>query len=181
MLSKLQIWLKSKLESKETLTRGLHAIEQAPPAPLPRMMMWCLLFLFGVLLGWAVIGKLDIVATSEGKLVPVTFLKIVQPSEGGIIKELLVKEGEQVTVGQVLVRMDTHLSDADTKALAAEIALRKLTLRRIDAELSGKMLLRAQDDPRPTRDTVEEAANLAATKDAWPRTIAFLKKNLQVK
>lgn len=38
--------------------------------------------------------------------------------------------------------------------------------------------LRAQDDPRPTRDTAEEAANLAATRDAWPRTIAFLRKHL---
>jgi carboxymethylenebutenolidase len=42
--------------------------------------------------------------------------------------------------------------------------------------------LRAQDDPKsPTRDEVEEAANLNATKDGWPRTIAFLKKNLGVK
>jgi carboxymethylenebutenolidase len=41
--------------------------------------------------------------------------------------------------------------------------------------------LRAQDDPKATRDTAEEAANLAATKDAWPRTVAFLKKNLGVK
>ena len=38
--------------------------------------------------------------------------------------------------------------------------------------------LRAQDDPKATRDPVEEAANLAATKDGWPRTIAFLKKTL---
>ena len=41
--------------------------------------------------------------------------------------------------------------------------------------------LRQQDDPKPTRDTAEEAANLAATTDGWPRTIAFLKKNLGVK
>jgi carboxymethylenebutenolidase len=41
--------------------------------------------------------------------------------------------------------------------------------------------LRAQDDQKPTRDQAEEAANLAATKDGWPRTIAFLKKNLGVK
>jgi len=41
--------------------------------------------------------------------------------------------------------------------------------------------LRAQDDPKDTRDPAEEAANLAAAKDAWPRTVAFLKKNLQVK
>jgi carboxymethylenebutenolidase len=41
--------------------------------------------------------------------------------------------------------------------------------------------LRAQDDPKATPDPAEEAANLAATKDAWPRTVAFLKKNLGVK
>jgi carboxymethylenebutenolidase len=41
--------------------------------------------------------------------------------------------------------------------------------------------LRAQDDPKPTRDPAEEQANLAATKDGWPRTVAFLKKNLGVK
>ena len=147
MLSKFQSWLKSRLATQVSLARGLNAIEQTAPAPLPRTLMWCLLFLFGVLLGWALVGKLDIVATSEGKLIPTTFLKIVQPSEGGIIKELLVKEGAHVAEGQVLVRMDTHLSEADTKALAAEIALRKLTLRRIDAELTGKMLVRALDDP----------------------------------
>ena len=41
--------------------------------------------------------------------------------------------------------------------------------------------LRAQNDPKPVRDEVEEAANLAATVDGWPRTIAFLRKNLGVK
>jgi len=39
--------------------------------------------------------------------------------------------------------------------------------------------LRAQDDPKATRDPAEEAANLAAAKDAWPKTVAFLKKNLK--
>jgi len=38
--------------------------------------------------------------------------------------------------------------------------------------------LRAQDDPKTQRDEVEEQANLAATKDAWPRTVKFLKKQL---
>lgn len=37
---------------------------------------------------------------------------------------------------------------------------------------------RAQDDPKAQRDTVEEQANLSAIKDAWPRTVAFLKKHL---
>jgi len=41
--------------------------------------------------------------------------------------------------------------------------------------------LRAQDDPKAKRDEAEEAANLAASKDAWPRTLAFLRANLGVK
>ena len=40
-------------------------------------------------------------------------------------------------------------------------------------------VLRAQDDPKATRDPAEEAANLAAAKDAWPKTVAFLRKNLK--
>ena len=41
--------------------------------------------------------------------------------------------------------------------------------------------MRSQDDPKATRDLAEEAANVAASKDAWPRTVAFLKRNLGVK
>ena len=41
--------------------------------------------------------------------------------------------------------------------------------------------LRAQDDPKQARDETEEKANLAAARDAWPKTVAFLKKNLGVK
>ena len=42
--------------------------------------------------------------------------------------------------------------------------------------------MRAQDDPKtPTRDEAEEKANLDAAKDAWPRTVTFLKTNLGVK
>jgi carboxymethylenebutenolidase len=39
--------------------------------------------------------------------------------------------------------------------------------------------LRAQNDPKPQRDEAEEQANLTATKDAWPRTLAFLRQNLK--
>jgi carboxymethylenebutenolidase len=40
--------------------------------------------------------------------------------------------------------------------------------------------MRAQDDPREPRDSAEEQANLAAAQDAWPRTVAFLRKQLGI-
>ena len=89
---------------------------------------------------WAIFGKVDVVAVAQGKLVPQSYLKIVQPAEAGIVKEILVKEGDAVSQGQVLMRMDAKLQESDTKMVEAELKQRALQLRRIDAELSGKPL-----------------------------------------
>ena len=64
--------------------------------------------------------------------------------------------------------------DSTMKALG-----KKYSAQNYEGAVHG--FLRAQDDPKPTRDEAEEKANLAAAKDAWPKTIAFLKKNLGVK
>ena len=75
---------------------ALLRIQDKPPAPLAG---WMLRLLIGLLAGvalWAVFGQLDIVAVADGKLVPSSYLKIVQPAEQGIVKEILVREGEKV-------------------------------------------------------------------------------------
>lgn len=111
--------------------------QQRPPSPLPRLVLRSLLVLAGVMLVWAIFGRLDIVAVAQGKLVPESFVKIVQPSDPGIVREILVKEGETVAAGQVLMRMDARISEADRKIVENDLKLRGLQLRRIDAELSG--------------------------------------------
>jgi len=122
--------------------------QHAPPLPLPRFVLYTLLALFAVLLAWAILGRLDIVAVAQGKLVPETFLKVVQPSDSGVVKEILVKEGDRVATGQVLMRMDMSLSVADGRVLETDLELRKLQLRRIDAELAGAPFTqRTGDDP----------------------------------
>jgi HlyD family secretion protein len=126
---------------------GLLSIQESPPARLPRTVMYTVAALFIILLLWAVFGKLEIIASAEGRLVPLTYIKIVQPSDAGIVEEILVKEGELVQQGQVLMRMDAQFARADGKTIANDLALRSLQLRRIDAELAGKALLRKRDDP----------------------------------
>ena len=123
--------------------------QHAPPSPLPRLILYISLIFLSVLLAWAAFGRLDIVAVAQGKLVPQTFLKVVQPSDSGVVKEILVKEGDEVTEGQVLMRMDTSVSDADRKTLETDHQLKSLQLRRIDAELNGVAFAkRTSDDPR---------------------------------
>ena len=122
-------------------------LTEAPPSPLARSVLYALIGLFLAILLWALIGRLDIVAVADGKLIPQSYLKIVQPAEAGIVKEILVREGEHVRAGQVLLRMDALISEADTQSIEADYRRKKATLARIDAELSGQAFLPGGDTP----------------------------------
>lgn len=122
-------------------------IEQEAPDLIMSATLYVVAMLFVIMLVWAFVGRLDIIASAEGRLVPQTYVKIVQPADAGIVQDILVKEGERVQAGQVLLRMDTKLSDADATALQAELANKTLQLRRIDAELAGVSLLRQASEP----------------------------------
>ena len=125
---------------------GLLSIQESPPSRLPRALLYTVGALFLTLLLWSIFGKVNIFASAEGRLVPQTYVKIVQPSDSGIVQEILVKEGESVSVGQVLMRMDANIADADSKTIGNDLMMRKLQLRRIDAELNDKPLVREAND-----------------------------------
>ena len=105
-----------------------------------RWTLWVIAALFALLGLWALVAKLDIVAVAPGRLVPQGYLKTVQPAVAGIVRELLVREGDAVGAGQVLVRLDPTETKADREAIERELALRKIQLRRIDAELQQQPL-----------------------------------------
>jgi HlyD family secretion protein len=122
-------------------------IQKEPPSPLPRVVLYLLLALLAVMVVWSVIGRLDIIAVAPGKLVPSSYVKVVQPADAGIIKQILVREGDMVKSGQVLVQMDTAISNADSRQLQAQLQILALQLRRIDAELNGTEPNAEPNDP----------------------------------
>jgi len=159
----------------------LLRLQESPPSPLGRAVLMTMLILFAGLILWALVGKLDIVAVAEGKLVPQSYLKIVQPSDSGIVKEILVHEGEEVKAGQVLMRMDTLITDADAKSIEAEYQRKRLTLRRIDNEL-GKQPFRAEagDPPMLAREVeAQYRANRSALEAAMAEERSRLVKAKQ--
>ncbi len=125
----------------------LLSIQERPPARLPRTVAYVTTAVFGALALWAVFGKLDIVASAEGRLAPRTYSRVLQPSEPGIVREVLVREGDEVRPGQVLMRMDATAATADLSTLQADLALKAISLRRVDAELKGLALQVMPHDP----------------------------------
>ena len=116
--------------------------------PLPRIVLYIALALFGVMLAWACFGRLDIIAVAQGKLIPSSYVKIVQPAESGVLREILVGDGQEVKAGQVLLRMDTQVTDADQATVETDLLLRRLQLRRIESEMAG-VAFTAQPGERP--------------------------------
>jgi len=122
-------------------------LQQEHPSPLPRAVLWGVLALLLCLLLWALFGRLDIIAEAHGKLVPQSAVKIVQAADSGIVKELLVHEGDRVVEGQIVARMDPVYSEADGRTIESELHLKGLQLRRIDAEMAGEEMLKVESDP----------------------------------
>jgi hemolysin D len=135
------------------------------PAPLPRVVLYLALILFGAVLVWATFGKLDVIAVAQGKLVPSSYVKIVQPAEPGVLRQILVKEGETVTAGQPMMRMDTNISDAERNTVDTDLNLRRLQLRRIEAEMSGVPFLSRNGDRAELFQLA--AAQYRANRDAY--------------
>jgi len=169
------------LPAPATFAPEALAIDERPVSPLPRFILRACAALFAALLVWAALGKLDVVAVAEGKLVPASYLKIVQPAEQGIVREILVREGERVAAGQLLMRMDAKLADADLSVVRQELALKGLQLRRIDAELSGTPFARLPADPPVLHAEVaaQWAANRRALEDALAQERSVLERARQ--
>jgi hemolysin D len=149
---------------------GLLAIQDSPPARLPRAVLYTVGSLFAVLAIWTVFAKVDIVAVAEGRLVPQSFVKIVQPAEAGIVSQILVKDGDAVAAGQVLMRLDPKLAETDRDTMATEVAIKQLSLRRIDAELRGLVLVRKVSDPPAVFEQV--AAQYRAHRQSYLDSVA---------
>jgi hemolysin D len=148
----------------------LIRLQHSAPHPQGRRVLWAILALVAFLIVWALLGRLDIVAVADGKLVPASYLKIVQPSEAGIVRDILVREGETVRAGQTVMRMDALITNADLDAIATEYARKRLALARIDAELTGKPFL--PDVQAPAALIRETGAQYQANRDALAAALA---------
>lgn len=147
--------LKSDRLEYEFLPAALE-MEETPPSPLGRWLIWLIVVLFIIIIVWSYLGKVDEVAIARGKVIPDGRTKVLQPLEGGTVKAVLVKEGEHVQKGQVLVELDSTTSTADIQELDKQIYVAKLQKTMLEAELKGLPFTGLEDEPLdPSVNTAE--------------------------
>ena len=85
----------SRRASTEFLPAVLE-IQQAPPSPVGRAILWTIMAVFASGVLWATLGWIDIVATAQGKIIPSGYSKVIQPYETGVITAIHVQDGQVV-------------------------------------------------------------------------------------
>lgn len=110
----------TRVDDVTFLPAALEIIEQ-PVSPTARATTWVLLIGLVLTILWLTFGKVDVVASAPGRLVPADNVKLIQPAEAGIVRAIHVRNGQFVRKGQVLVELDPTVSTAET--VQAEAAL----------------------------------------------------------
>jgi hemolysin D len=119
----------------EFLPAALEIMEK-PPSPGLRMLLLSLCGLFAIALLWSLIGKVDVIATAGGKVIPAGNVKLIQPIELGTVRAIHVRNGQHVTAGQLLVELDPTLAGADAAAASSGLLTAELVAARNAALLA---------------------------------------------
>ncbi len=83
---------------------------------------------------WSYFGRLDVVSAALGEVIPSTQVKHIQHLEGGIVRKILVREGNAVNKGQPLVNLEPVASGADVEELKVRTRALRAEIIRLEAE-----------------------------------------------
>lgn len=135
-----QQWFEAEAEAE---SRDITYMSSAAGAVLeqsPRggqQLLWSIALFFIAMLIWAALAEVDEFTRGEGKVIPSSYVQVVQNLEGGILAELHVRQGQIVKAGQPLLRIDdTRFSSSQREA---RVTLEQLKAKavRLHAEADG--------------------------------------------
>jgi membrane fusion protein, adhesin transport system len=102
------------------------------------ILLLAIVLFFILIITWSAFAPLDEVVRGVGKVIPSSEIKRIQNFEGGIVKEILVHEGEHVAKGQMLILLDQTQMTARYREQHSGFLDQVLAIARLEAELAGR-------------------------------------------
>jgi len=146
--------------SKDTgFMSELQAAVRTGPSGAAMAMFFTVIGVVVFVIAWANFAQVEQLTRAQGQVVPSQEIKYIQSLEGGIVQDLLVKQGQQVEAGQILLRLsDVQASSEERGTLARSLGLRAQKTR-LEAESQGSQLVFPSD-------IIEKAENIAKNEEA---------------
>ena len=118
-------------------------VAERPVSPTARVVAWVSMIGLAIVIVWTVFGRVDVVASASGTLIPTGNIKLVQSPGAGVVRAIYVRNGDMVRKGQALLDLDPTIVGADLAAAEKALATAELEIARnraIADALSGKGL-----------------------------------------
>lgn len=158
----------------------LQALAQRGPRTSASLLLFAIILFFVSAVFWANHASLDQVTRGTGKVIPSGDIQIVQNLEGGILSEILVHEGDLVTKGDTLLRIDdTRLAGKYRENYAEYLAL-QIEITRLQSEIDGTLPVFTKAMKNQTATTLaNEMALYHARQQEFNSALAILKQKAE--
>jgi adhesin transport system membrane fusion protein len=158
-------------------------MQQALLEERPRVTGVSLLLMLATLAGallWAGTSRVEEITKAGGRIIPSSREQIIQSLEGGIMQELLVREGDVVTQGQPLLRIDpTKAASSLQEGRSKSVAL-QATAARLTAESRGTPLRFPSDVQRDAEIVRNETQTYEARRRGVDESVATLRRSREL-
>lgn len=157
----------------------LVELEDSPTSPLSRWLFWILTVMMIFIVSWLYFAKVDVVVSARGKIIPSGEIKVVQPIETGILKRILVKEGDLVKKGQVVMEIDPSVTETNLESKSTNAQLLNVEVERLEALISNRALSMDKFQ-EATSSVIETQISLYnTTKQSHRQQIQLVKEQLE--
>lgn len=128
--------IKGMNEHEKEFLPAVLAVTETPPSHAARLLTYVIISMFSVLVLWSILGKIDIIATSQGKLIPASNIKTIQTLTDSEIEEIYVQEGQYVKAGDDLIKFNQTEVQANISRVKNEMEALEIAIARLQALLT---------------------------------------------
>jgi len=143
----------------------------------PTRLLATILLLFGI---WSTQSQMDQTIRSSGQVIAVARNQIIQAADGGVLKQLLVTEGQTVSAGEVVAKLETTRSEAGYQEIKAKLTALHAALMRAQAEASGVVLIFDRQFDRQSQFQPGQEQIYLQKKKSLEEDLALLNASLQL-
>lgn len=144
-----------------------------------RLILWIVLLFVASISGWASVAEIDEVTRGEGRVIPAQQVQVIQNLEGGIIADILVKDGDVVDRGQLLIKLDDTQFASALREGETHCMEHRAKVARLEAEANEKKFVPPEDVLKVYPEFVQREYELyKARKQQFERQESSLEKEL---